>query len=53
MKAMNAAGLKQMMFEAVMQGDKDFSAFISKMKDANIDVRPRRDCSSGRRATRV
>jgi len=38
MKAMNAAGLKQMMHEAVAQGDKDFSTLISKMKQANIDV---------------
>jgi branched-chain amino acid transport system substrate-binding protein len=38
MKAMNAAGLKQMMYEAIAQGDKDFSALISKMKEANIDV---------------
>ena len=37
-KAMNAAGLKQTMYEAVMEGDKDFSALISKMKEANIDV---------------
>jgi branched-chain amino acid transport system substrate-binding protein len=38
MKAMNAAGLKQTMYEAVTQGGKDFSALISKMKTANIDV---------------
>jgi branched-chain amino acid transport system substrate-binding protein len=38
MKAMNAAGLKQAMYEAVTQGDKDFSALIGKMKAANIDV---------------
>jgi branched-chain amino acid transport system substrate-binding protein len=38
MKAMNAAGLKQTMYEAITQGDKDFSALISKMKEANIDV---------------
>jgi branched-chain amino acid transport system substrate-binding protein len=38
MKAMNAAGLKQTMYEAVTQGDKDFSALISKMKEANIDA---------------
>jgi branched-chain amino acid transport system substrate-binding protein len=37
-KAMNAAGLKQTMYEAVTQGDKDFSALIDKMKEANIDV---------------
>jgi branched-chain amino acid transport system substrate-binding protein len=35
-KAMNAAGLKEAMYEAVTQGDKDFSALISKMKQANI-----------------
>jgi branched-chain amino acid transport system substrate-binding protein len=38
MKAMNAAGLKQTMYEAITQGDKDFSALVSKMKEANIDV---------------
>lgn len=38
MKAMNAAGLKQVMYEAITQGDKDFSALVSKMKQANIDV---------------
>jgi len=26
------------MYEVVAQGDKDFSALISKMKEANIDV---------------
>src|SRR4029078_2879671 len=31
-KAMNAAGLKEAMYEAITQGDKDFSALISKMK---------------------
>src|SRR6202007_2033344 len=36
--AVNAAGLKQTIYEGVMQGDKDFSALISKMKEANIDV---------------
>src|SRR5207237_358932 len=38
MKAMNKAGLKETMYEAVTQGDKDFSALISKMKQANIDA---------------
>jgi branched-chain amino acid transport system substrate-binding protein len=38
MKAMNAAGLKQTMYEAITQGDKDFSALVSKMKQANIDA---------------
>src|ERR1700739_392132 len=37
-KAMNAAGLKETMYEAITQGDKDFSALISKMKQANIDA---------------
>ena len=37
-KAMNAAGLKETMYEAITQGDKDFSALVSKMKQANIDV---------------
>jgi branched-chain amino acid transport system substrate-binding protein len=33
---MNAAGLKEAMYEAINQGDKDFSALISKMKANNI-----------------
>jgi branched-chain amino acid transport system substrate-binding protein len=37
-KAMNAAGLQEAMYEAINQGDKDFSALISKMKDAKIDA---------------
>jgi branched-chain amino acid transport system substrate-binding protein len=37
-KAMNAAGLKEAMYEAITQGDKDFSALISKMKQAKVDV---------------
>ena len=37
-KAMNAAGLKEALYEAITQGDKDFSALISKMKQANIDA---------------
>ena len=37
-KAMNAAGLTEAMYEAMTQGDKDFSALISKMKQANIDA---------------
>ena len=38
MKAMNAAGLKQAMYEAISQGDKDFSVLITKMKEEGIDV---------------
>ncbi|MBV9203355.1 MAG: branched-chain amino acid ABC transporter substrate-binding protein [Alphaproteobacteria bacterium] len=38
MKAMNKAGLKETMYEAITQGDKDFTALISKMKQENIDV---------------
>jgi branched-chain amino acid transport system substrate-binding protein len=34
--AMNAGGLKEAMYEAITQGDKDFSALVSKMKQANI-----------------
>src|SRR5947199_606347 len=37
-KAMNAAGLNETMYEAITAGDKDFSALISKMKQANIDA---------------
>lgn len=35
-KAMNAAGLEEVMDESINQGDKDFSALISKMKQANV-----------------
>src|SRR5215813_2195133 len=37
-KAMNADGLKEVMYEAITQGDKDFTALISKMKQEKIDV---------------
>jgi branched-chain amino acid transport system substrate-binding protein len=37
-KAMNAAGLQEAMYEAINQGDKDFSALISKMKAAGVDA---------------
>jgi branched-chain amino acid transport system substrate-binding protein len=37
-KAMNAKGLKEAMYEAVTQGDKDFSALISKMKQTGIEA---------------
>jgi len=35
-KAMNAAGLKEAMYEAITQGDKDFTALVSKMKAAGV-----------------
>ncbi|HUZ71563.1 MAG TPA: branched-chain amino acid ABC transporter substrate-binding protein [Stellaceae bacterium] len=35
-KAMNAAGMHEAMYESVNQGDKDFSALISKMKEKHI-----------------
>jgi branched-chain amino acid transport system substrate-binding protein len=37
-KAANDRGAKEAMYEAINQGDKDFSALVSKMKQANIDV---------------
>ena len=37
-KNMNAGGLTEVMYEAINQGDKDFSALISKMKAAKIDA---------------
>jgi branched-chain amino acid transport system substrate-binding protein len=37
-KAMNAGGVKETMYEAITQGDKDFSALISKMKQAGIEA---------------
>jgi branched-chain amino acid transport system substrate-binding protein len=37
-KAMNAGGLQEAMYEAITQGEKDFSALISKMKQANVEA---------------
>jgi branched-chain amino acid transport system substrate-binding protein len=37
-KAMNAAGLKEAMYESINKGDKDFSALISKMKQAGVSA---------------
>ncbi len=37
-KAMNAKGVKEVMYEGVNTGEKDFSALITKMKNANVDV---------------
>lgn len=37
-KAANKLGVKEAMYEAINQGDKDFTALVSKMKQANINV---------------
>jgi branched-chain amino acid transport system substrate-binding protein len=37
-KAANKAGLTEAMYEGINPGEKDYSALISKMKAANIDV---------------
>jgi branched-chain amino acid transport system substrate-binding protein len=37
-KSLNAKGLKEVMYEAINQGDKDFTALISKMKSAGVDL---------------
>ncbi len=37
-KYMNAAGLKEAMYEAYTAGEKDYTALVSKMKQAKIDV---------------
>jgi branched-chain amino acid transport system substrate-binding protein len=37
-KAMNGAGLQEALYEAINKGDKDFSALVSKLKDANVDA---------------
>ena len=37
-KAANQLGLKEVMYEAINRGDKDFTALVSKMKQANIDA---------------
>ena len=41
-KYMNKAGLKEAMYEAYTAGEKDYTALVSKMKQANIDVALRR-----------
>ena len=38
MKAMNAAGLKEVMYEAYTAGEKDYRALVTKLKSANVDV---------------
>ena len=37
-KAMNAAGVTEVMYEGVNVGDKDFSALIAKMKEAGVSI---------------
>ena len=37
-KAMNPAGLKEVMYETVTPGEKDYNALVSKLKKANVDV---------------
>jgi branched-chain amino acid transport system substrate-binding protein len=37
-KAMNAAGKQEAVYEAISAGEKDYSALVSKLKQANIDV---------------
>jgi len=37
-KVMNAAGLKEVINEEITAGDKDFSALISKLKQAHVDA---------------
>ena len=37
-KAMNKQGLKEVMYEGINTGEKDYSALVSKLKQANVDV---------------
>lgn len=37
-KAMNAAGLQEVMYETVTPGEKDYTALVSKLKQAQVDV---------------
>jgi branched-chain amino acid transport system substrate-binding protein len=37
-KTLNAAGKQEAMYEAITAGEKDYSALVSKLKQANIDV---------------
>jgi branched-chain amino acid transport system substrate-binding protein len=38
MKQLNARGVEETMYEAITAGDKDFTALITKMKEAGVDV---------------
>jgi branched-chain amino acid transport system substrate-binding protein len=37
-KALNAAGVKEVLLEAVNPGEKDYTALVSKLKSANVDL---------------
>jgi branched-chain amino acid transport system substrate-binding protein len=37
-KGMNAKGVKEVLYEGVNTGEKDFSALVSKLKSANVDL---------------
>ncbi|MBS9475777.1 branched-chain amino acid ABC transporter substrate-binding protein [Ancylobacter radicis] len=37
-KAMNAGGVKEVVYEGINPGEKDYSALVSKLKAANVDV---------------
>ncbi len=37
-KAMNGKGLKEVLYEGVNTGEKDYSALVSKLKQVNVDV---------------
>jgi branched-chain amino acid transport system substrate-binding protein len=37
-KALNAAGLKEVMFEGINVGEKDFSALVGKLKQSKVDA---------------
>ncbi len=38
MKAMNAAGLKEVLYEAYTAGEKDYRALVTKLKSLNVDA---------------
>ncbi|MDR6955008.1 branched-chain amino acid transport system substrate-binding protein [Ancylobacter sp. 3268] len=37
-KAMNKAGIKEVVYEGINPGEKDYSALVSKLKGANVDI---------------
>jgi len=37
-KSMNKAGIKEVLYEGINPGEKDYSALVSKLKAANVDV---------------
>src|SRR5690606_20482302 len=37
-KAMNAAGKKEVLYESITAGEKDYTAIVTKLKQSNVDI---------------